>query len=808
MTQPRALVLVAVLAFAGQCLAEAGSSAPSRSAELNTGEVVDIPYRMHDDAGIRVDGRLDDAAWAEAVVIGDFIVIDPDTMEKPRWETRLMLLYTERGIYAGYDLEQPRDMIVSVLSPRDTGTNFGDFVGLVLDTSGDGKYGYWMSLAASGVKTDGTLIPEAQFNRDWDGVWYGETAPTEKGWSAEFFVPWSQLAMPKESGTRRMSLFASRRSVAIGERWGVPALPFTITKWIQYMRPLEMEGVDPRQQWSVIPYTSVTQDQVEKETDFRAGAEVFWRPSSNFQVSGSILPDFGNVESDAVIVNLSALETFFPEKRLFFLEGRDVFLTSPRADASKNFFPVTVVNTRRIGGSPRAPAVLDGVEIPAAQLDQPVELYGAVKATGQLGSLRYGLLGAMEDDVTFKVDDLRFEQSGSDYGVARLLWEDVSYGSYRALGTISTLTAHPEEDAVVHGIDYHYMTANGSWKIDGQVLYSDKDSVGGGWGTFADAVYTPRRGLKINLEFEHYDDKLDINDLGFLQRNDITRGGIGVNYTNPNVGWARQLNLSGRSIYEVNGDGDVTRQGASVSTNVLLNSLGRVRASALFFGRRTDDLNSFGNGSFVIPSRWEGNVDYFSDPSRPFSYRIGFDLDEEKVHGIAIKARLGATWRPSQRMKVDVFAEYVRRDGWLLHQDAPEDFDGQNNYFTTFDTREWRPTMGIDFFFTAKQQIRLSAQWVGIQAREQRFFQIPENEGELDEVDKPWEQSDDFTISSLNVQLRYRWELAPLSDLFIVYTLNGDQAPPRASFTDLLESSFSDPVFEKIVLKLRYRLGS
>ena len=159
-------------------------------------------------------------------------------------------------------------------------------------------------------------------------------------------------------------------------------------------------------------------------------------------------------------------------------------------------------------------------------------------------------------------------------------------------------------------------------------------------------------------------------------------------------------------------------------------------------------------------------------------------------------------------MKVDVFTEYVRRDGWLLHQDAPQDFDGPNNYFTTFDTREWRPTVGIDFFFTAKQQIRLSAQWVGIQAREQRFFQIPENEGELDEVDKPWEQSDDFTISSLNVQLRYRWELAPLSDLFVVYTLNGDQSPPRASFADLLESSFSDPVFEKIVVKLRYRFGS
>ncbi len=355
--------------------------------------------------------------------------------------------------------------------------------------------------------------------------------------------------------------------------------------------------------------------------------------------------------------------------------------------------------------------------IPLSEQNQQVELYGALKATGQVGAVRYGVLGASEDDLVFEVEDRRIPQSGSDYAVGRVLWEDSRFGGYRAVGAISTMTAHPDEDAVVHGVDYHYLTANGAWKVDGQFLYSDKDSVGEGFGGFADVVYTPRRGLKLDLELSHYDDKLDINDLGFLQRNDITRVGFTVDYTNPTVSWARQLELRGTTAYEVNGDGDTTRQGFATSADVDLHNLGRIESSVILFGRRTDDLESFGNGSFTIPNRWETDVDYFSDPARRFSYRVGFDVDEEKVDGLAYKARLGFTWRPLDRMKLEVLTEYVLRDGWLLHQ--------EDEHFTTFETEEWRPSLSLDFFFSARQQLRLTAQWIGIKAEEDAFLSDP-----------------------------------------------------------------------------------
>jgi len=768
--------------------------------ELNIGENIVVPRVSHAEIAITIDGQLDEKAWNSAVKVDDFRIIDPDTMGIPRWSTVLLMIYTEKGIYAAFDMEQPLETIVSVLSPHDTGVMFGDFIGFTLDTSGEGKYGYWVSLAASGVKTDGTLMPESQFKREWDGVWYGKTSKTATGWTAELFIPWSQLAMPRKTGVRRMAIFASRRVAAIGERWGVPALPFTITKWIQHMRPIELVDVDPKQQWSFIPYTSVTFDQVTKRNKLRGGAEFFWRPSSNLQLSGTAFPDFGNVESDDVIVNLSALETFLPDKRLFFLEGRDVFFTTPRSDPNGNFFPVTVVNTKRIGGAARLPTLPEDVTFNRTEKYRQVELNAALKATGQIGSMRYGLLAANEDDILLRTNTGIVKQTGSDYGVARFIWERNNGGSYRALGFISTITKHRESDAVVHGLDYHYLSTNGKWKLDGQLLYSDTDLVGQGWGALADLVYSPKRGLRIDLDLAHYDDKLEINDLGFLQRNDISRGGLSVNYTQPNLGWAHQLNLNLTTIYEINGDGDTTRRGFSASSDILTNNLNRLRTSVLLYARRVDDLESFGNGKFIIPSRWEFLADFFSDSSKRISYRLGMNLDQEKTGGHAIKARAALNFRISERMKAELFTEYVKRDGWLLHQGAKN--------FTSFKTTEWRPRLAFDYFFSPNQQLRLSAQWIGIQAKENDFFLIPNNTAKLINTKIVDKRDDDFSISNLSIQLRYRWEIAPLSDLFIVYSLTGVVQREHISFSQLLKSTYEDPISEQFVIKLRYRLGS
>jgi hypothetical protein len=278
-------------------------------------------------------------------------------------------------------MQQPTDTLLKRFTARDDFQAARDNVSMTLDVSGDGRFGYWMTLALGDNQADGTVLPERQFRSEWDGAWYGATAETDTGWSAEYFIPWSQMAMPKEDGVRRIGFYGSRKVGYLDERWGWPALPNSLPQFMSALQPLELEGVDLRQQWSVFPYASSTIDFVTDDTRYKAGVDLFWRPTSNFQLTATLNPDFGSVEADDVVVNLTANETFFPEKRLFFQEGREIFDTTPRASGGgggRQRF--TVLNTRRIGSKPRSPDLPDDVDLSDRESLRRADLEGAVKA--------------------------------------------------------------------------------------------------------------------------------------------------------------------------------------------------------------------------------------------------------------------------------------------------------------------------------------------------------------------------------------------------------------------------------------------
>ncbi len=120
------------------------------------------------------------------------------------------------------------------------------------------------------------------------------------------------------------------------------------------------------------------------------------------------------------------------------------------------------------------------------------------------------------------------------------------------------------------------------------------------------------------------------------------------------------------------------------------------------------------------------------------------------------------------------------------------------------------PAVNLDYFISAQQRFRLSLQWFGIKAREKEFYLIPDRPGDLIASPKPPGPTDDFAFSQLSFQMRYRWEIAPLSDLFIVYTRTADQgrALGNASFSDLFTDAYDTPLGNLLVFKIRYRFGS
>lgn len=780
---------------------------------VDLGDNETIVVQRIPDSGVRIDGVLDEDVWSRIPAYDEFVVIEPDTMAATSHATRVRMFYDRTGIHFGVDMDQPAGSLIARLSGRDNRGINRDSINITMDTSGEGRYGYWFGVNLGDSLSDGTLLPERQFSNEWDGAWRGASAETTSGWSGEFHIPWGTVAMPSVEGSRRIGLYMSRKVAYVDERWGWPGLPSTVPKFISALQSLSIDGINPKQQYSIYPFTAITHDRIDDDVEYRVGADFFWRPSSNFQMTATINPDFGAVESDDVVINLSATEVFFPEKRLFFLEGREIFVATPRSRPNRGGVgrggsPTTLINTRRIGGPPLEPAENPEIEISERDLIRPVDLLGAVKLTGQSGRLRYGFLGAFEDDVKFNAerngDPIHLEGESSDYGVARVLFEDAPGGAYRAVGVMSTAVFNDQREAKTHGVDGHFLSEDGKWKIDGQVYMSDLDDINEdtetGFGGFVDFEYTFRQGVVQRLGVEYQDEHVDINDLGFLQRNDALRIRTAHVRTSSDISWARDNEFDIRGFVQRNDDGLFTGGGIFLADRMTFDNLSSLTLRASFQPEQYDDLNSFGNGTYRVEEEAFAGFSWDSDTTKPVSVEIGAGFSEENLGGDTYIGRFKVNWRPSDRYSLSTTLRHVNRQGWLLHQ--------EDRNMTTFDAEQWEVRFSTDYFLTARQQFRASLQWVGIQAEEDEFFLVPNQPGDLIPVEKPAGPTDSFSLNDLSLQLRYRWEMAPLSDLFVVYTRLVDDAGPLKSFSDAFSDGYDNPLGDFLVVKLRYRFGS
>lgn len=797
------------------CVLELFFAGLSHAADAPPGAPIELLKNAVGEAQIEIDGRMDEPHWQTIPTIGTFVTVEPDTLAAEKYPTRLKLFYTEKGLYVGIDMDQPRETLVSQLSSRDLRNLNRDAIFITLDSSSDGHYGYWFGVALGDSLMDGTILPERRYASDWDGPWRGASAVTETGWSAEMFLPWSMMSMPKVEQRRAIGVYVSRKVAHLNERWGWPALPETRPQFMSVLDKVQVRDVAPVQQYSIFPFVSATGDNIKDEVRFKTGADIFWRPTTNFQATATLNPDFGTIEADDVIVNLTAIETFFPEKRLFFVEGRDVFVAAPRATSET---PTTMLHTRRIGGRAVQPAIPTGVSLLPGESGQLAELVGAGKVTGEIArTLRYGVLAAKEYDTDFDAigsggNLLELESEGRDFGIARVVYEKSEGGPYRAFGYMGTMMSHPDREAGVHGLDAHYQSRNGQWQWDGQALYSDVEvdgvagglGLGEGAGAYIDGRYSPKRGVNHIVAVEYFDKNFNLNDLGFFRRNDL----IGTRYIfqrrTSDTPFGRDAFWQVLVPHEWNTDWQVVRTGVFTRGFIIRNDLSEMRYEINYFPTRHEDRNSFGNGAFRINHRSQFAAGYTSNTAKRFSVAGDVRYEGEEKGGHLWSKQGALIWKPINGLTTDLTIYHRDRNGWLLHE------GGASNRMITFDAEEWNVRFNLDFFFTARHHFRAGLQWVGIKAFEDQVYVIPSDAGHLIPVDKaPGEPSDNFRISNVNFQLRYRWEIAPMSDLFVVYTKNGNQRGlPIFEFQDMFSDTFDEPISEQLVVKVRYRFGS
>jgi hypothetical protein len=786
---------------------------------------IHVETRVHSTVGVTIDGVVNEPDWATVLPYDNMLVAVPATGKPGRYPTELRLIATEEGLYVSAILYQPPDTLVTRRTIRDEFIDRDSF-GITLDTTGVGKFGYWFTLSLGDSQQDGKVLPERSYSRDWDGPWIGRTSPRPDGWSAEIYFPWSMLNLPNSGASRVVGFSTSRQVSHENARYQWPGHAYSSSRFVTALNHMELDGIAPRKEISVIPFGAYTLDEHHDDAEPRVGADFTWKPSPAAEFAGTVLPDFGSVESDDVVLNLTAQETFFPEKRLFFLEGAEVFETSLRgspgnqqrfttnenyASTSRRVFmntfvpaPISLFNTRRIGGTPTQVEFEPGVLPERGELSLPTDLYGALKATGNVGALRYGLLGASEEDIDLDGVDadgvpVAISGAGRDFGTARLLYEHIATSRY-SIGYLGTAVQGPVYDAYVHGIDGRFTSATGQWMAESLVIASDRADVDGNAAQL-DVQYAPDSRIQHRVGLEWFDDTVDFNDLGFVQRNDYRGAQYNLMYADP-VPHGIASDIRGTLIFngKVSESADHLVDGGVFWRNsMVLPGRNTLRSGFGWLPEAWEDRDSRGNGAYRTDDRVWAELLLTTDASRRGSWSANVSALQEDLGGWAWLVGGGVTWRPLDAMTVDLDLKYRDREGWIVYQ------GGRN--FGEYDAEELQPAVKFNWFPAAGHQIGFTLQWVGVQADGKRFLTIPAGDGDLTPTQAP--PNYDFTASLLTLQARYRWEIAPLTDFYLVYN-RGNTLPNQVQedFDQLFQSAIEEPIIDYLVAKLRWRFSN
>lgn len=726
-------------------------------------------------ADIVVDGVIDEAQWQDPTRCEGWQRTLPFALDTPRYANELRLVATPQGLAAAFIIEQPSgERRMKPRTPRDAESLTGDSVSLMLDFDATGQVGYEFSVGLGGGVRDGLITNQNEFDRDWDGLWQHAVRETADQWIVEILIPWSTVSMRASTAAQRtIGVHASRYLFERNERFSCPGLDPEAGVFLSDFQHIEIAQHAAAASFDFVPYGSVISDQVGDSTKFKAGADINWRPSQNLSLAAALNPDFGQVESDELVVDFSAIETIYTDKRPFFTENQGMFDLRTPANGQ-------VIYTRRIGA-----ASDDGRE-GSSDID------AALKLTGNTGSLAYGAFVAQENNA--------FDRDiGRRFAATRL---SLPFEHVR-IGHMSTWTERPflDRDALVNAVDAE-VTPSDWWRVSGQVLRSDIDAAGvssSGYESWVQADFNRGAPLTHLLKLLHIERHFDMNDMGYMERSSLqqaewdTSRRVAAAGTDSRVsGETQRLYLQ----YRENLDGERLQSRVQLSRDVQYTSAWRAYQDVRFIPSGVDDLLSRGNGPVRLDQRVGTYAEFISPRVGDWVYTAGGYLFQQGVKDFAGFIYATAVWYPHENLTMRLTLQPQWSADWLLWD--------RDNRFATYQARRLDFDFRLDWIPASRHELRVKWQWIGIDAEREKVFRTNAR-GDLLPVA---EDVPSFTVSSLGVQVRYRFEIGPQSDLFVVYgrggfeLMNEDERGVGRLFTDI--SDVRDA--EQFLIKVRHRL--
>ncbi|MEP7380771.1 MAG: DUF5916 domain-containing protein [Gemmatimonadota bacterium] len=667
---------------------------------------------------IRIDGRLDEDDWQRAEPATDFIQSRPNPGARASQPTEARVVYDREALYIGVRLNDAHpDSIARQMARRDATDIYSDWIRIGIDSYLDRRTAFIFAVSPRGVQRDEFRYNDSQNDELWDAVWASATQIDSAGWSAEVRIPLSQLRFSVGAngvakwGIQFGRVLARRQETSV---WSPmpPQQPGVVSR---YGDLVGLDSLVSPQRLEILPYvsTQVTRAPGAAENPFyeptassaRIGADVRYGLPAGLTLTATVNPDFGQVEVDPAVVNLSAFEVFFPERRPFFLEGVDIFRFGQSVTFNDNN-PSNFFYTRRIGRAPRRS--LDALGASFSDVPAQSDILAAAKVSGKSrGGLSLGVLGAVtgEEHGRFALPDgshgSAIVEPRTDFLVTRMR-QDFRQGNTVVGGVITGVRRDlPDpglaplfvQDAVVSGGDFEHRWGNRTWALSGFLagsrvrgdsrvitslqrspirayqrpdatgfsVDSTRTSLGGYFGTLSVARTAGEHWLG-SLSYEETSPGFEVNDLGFQTRADFRSLSSALTFRETRLG--RLLQGYEASVYvttAANFDGDVVERRVSFLSSGVLRSFW----SYDFFGfvqPESDDDRLLRGGPLTRkPAEWQLRSGLTSDSRRAVIGKAAYEYNRNAAQEWRHTLQLGVEVRPTSAVRLQVRPQFVRQ---------------------------------------------------------------------------------------------------------------------------------------------------
>lgn len=724
-----------------------------------------------------IDGVIDDPVWEQATLINEFLQHEPYNLEAPTVQTETRVLYDNEFLYISfYNYDPNPEKIMGRLSRRDdwmTGFDFNsDWVGFGIDSRNDDKTGYWFAVNAAEVQVDVAIAGDGYdgFDGTWDAVWDSKVTRHKDGWSAEIRIPFNIFQYSKDNIQEwgvsfQRGYYNSQEEIhwpgrALGVRGIVPH--FGILKGIS--------GIPQPKQLELMPYLLGGQTKngaTERTSNY--GLDAQYTLSSNSTMNMTFNPDFGQVEADPSVLNLSAFETRLEERRPFFVEGAGFFKSR-----------LNLFHSRRIG---QRPSFLHPDKGSIVDRPDATTILGAAKIMGETSSgMRYGIIEAVTneeygtreyDENAQSIRDRFLIEPYTNYFIGRV--EQPIINEVSTIGLMATdLRRQSGDPSSAFNLDWAMKFKENKLHFNGQVAHSRSHGDPGFAGRFS-LSYRDPVWWDIRTWGGYSDKNFDVNDMGFMRRNDRWDLGLrgSIRRDVPKGIFLRQ-ELSLRLGARGNNDGYITGKDINLEQENVFKNYWSFNWEISLDPEVYEDDDLFRDSRAAIikdEARQSYQVGISTDRRKRIILRPSIQYDHGKVRGWGHSYNLMVLLRPTDFINFTIFSHLGDHPSAMQWVGVEEDSVRTNIIYAKTEQKmqnmnfrlNWTfsPTMTFEAFY---QPFKIDMDYVTYNRLvEEKTYHVEPYDYKGDK---------DFKIDNQVGTFVFRWEYSPGSLLYVVYNLN------------------------------------